>query len=77
MAEIAEELTSGHVHQADREGIMVAWDVEDHQSGIVKHELAVGTTPGYYSSLILGIRYLYIEIRMNFKEIAFGNYLIF
>lgn len=46
MAEIAEELTSGHVHQADREGIMVAWDVEDHQSGIVKHELAVGTTPG-------------------------------
>lgn len=49
MAEIAEELVSGYMHQADREGIMVAWDIEDHQSGIVKHELAVGTTPGYYS----------------------------
>lgn len=49
MAEIAEELVSGYVHQSDREGIMVAWDIEDHQSGIVKHELAVGTTPGYYS----------------------------
>lgn len=76
MAEIAEELTSGHVHQADREGIMVAWDVEDHQSGIVKHELAVGTTPGYYSSLMLRNQ-MPLEIRINFKEIAFGNYLIF
>lgn len=77
MVEIVEELISGYVYQVDREGIMVVWDVEDYQFGIVKYELVVGIILGYYLSLIFGIRYFYIEIRMNFKEIVFGNYLIF
>lgn len=57
MVEIVEELISGYVYQVDREGIMVVWDVEDYQFGIVKYELVVGIILGYYLSLIFGIRY--------------------
>lgn len=52
MVEIVEELISGYVYQVDREGIMVVWDVEDYQFGIVKYELVVGIILGYYLSLI-------------------------
>lgn len=48
LAELAEERVGGYVYQSDREGIMTAWDVEDPQSGIVKQELAVGTTSGHF-----------------------------
>lgn len=57
MVEIVEELISGYVYQVDREGIMVVWDVEDYQFGIVKYELVVGIILGYYLSLIFRIRY--------------------
>lgn len=57
MVEIVEELISGYVYQVDREGIMVVWDVEDYQFGIVKYELVVGIILGYYLSLMFGIRY--------------------
>lgn len=57
MVEIVEELISGYVYQVDREGIMVVWDVEDNQFGIVKYELVVGIILGYYLSLMFGIRY--------------------
>lgn len=51
MAEIAEELVNGYVYQSDRQGIMTAWDVDDHQSGLVSYHLAVGTTPGHILTL--------------------------
>lgn len=57
MVEIVEELISGYVYQVDREGIMVVWDVEDYQFGIVKYELVVGIILGYYLSFIFRIRY--------------------
>lgn len=76
MVEIVEELISGYVYQVDREGIMVVWDVEDYQFGIVKYELVVGIILGYYLSLIFRNQ-IFLEIRINFKEIVFGNYLIF
>lgn len=76
MVEIVEELISGYVYQVDREGIMVAWDVEDYQFGIVKYELVVGIILGYYLSLMFRNQ-IFLEIRINFKEIVFGNYLIF
>lgn len=76
MVEIVEELISGYVYQVDREGIMVVWDVEDYQFGIVKYELVVGIILGYYLSLIFRNQ-IFLEIRMNFKEIVCGNYLIF
>lgn len=57
MVEIVEELISGYVYQVDSEGIMVVWDVEDYQFGIVKYELVVGIILGYYLSLIFRIRY--------------------
>lgn len=76
MVEIVEELISGYVYQVDSEGIMVVWDVEDYQFGIVKYELVVGIILGYYLSLIFRNQ-IFLEIRINFKEIVFGNYLIF
>lgn len=76
MVEIVEELISGYVYQIDREGIMVVWDVEDYQFGIVKYKLVVGIILGYYFSLMFRNQ-IFIEIRINFKEIVFGNYLIF
>lgn len=76
MVEIVEELISGYVYQVDREGIMVVWDVEDYQFGIVKYELVVGIILGYYLSLIFRNQ-IFLEIRINFNEIVFGNYLIF
>lgn len=76
MVEIVEELISGYVYQVDREGIMVVWDVEDYQFGIVKYELVVGIILGYYLSLMFRNQ-IFLEIRINFKEIVFGNYLIF
>lgn len=76
MVEIVEELISGYVYQVDREGIMVVWDVEDYQFGIVKYKLVVGIILGYYLSLMFRNQ-IFLEIRINFKEIVFGNYLIF
>lgn len=76
MVEIVEELISGYVYQVDSEGIMVVWDVEDYQFGIVKYELVVGIILGYYLSLIFRNQ-IFLEIRINFNEIVFGNYLIF
>ena len=56
LAELAEERVGSYVYQSDREGIMTAWDVEDPQSGIIKQELAVGTTSGH---LPLHLNYLH------------------
>ncbi|CAG2193139.1 unnamed protein product [Mytilus edulis] len=41
-----EKKVDGFVWQADTSGIKVAWDADDHQSGIVGYRLAVGTTKG-------------------------------
>lgn len=70
MVKIVEELISGYVYQVDREGIMVVWDVEDYQFGIVKYELVVGIILGYYLSLMFRNQ-IFLEIRINFKEIVF------
>ena len=44
-----ETVIDGYVWQADTTGIKAAWGADDHQSGITKFKVAVGTTHGQCS----------------------------
>ena len=46
LVEGREDTIDGYVLQADLSGIKAAWDADDHQSGIVKYDIAVGTFSG-------------------------------
>ena len=41
-----EKIIDGYVWQADTTGIKAAWAADDHQSGITRFIVAVGTSPG-------------------------------
>ena len=46
LADNNEKIIDGYVWQADTTGIKAAWAADDHQSGITKFIVAVGTSPG-------------------------------